>query len=189
MSTNVLEFPKKTSVDNYLSGRIYNLVSASEIENSKNNAEQITEICNQPTIYNYLFLPILEGKAYPLEKAEDFINWAQEGWAKQSHFVFLLISEAGSIVGCLDIKSNDLNCAEIGYWCSERHPGLMTNSVKALCEMAETVGFKKLRADVLKGNTKSTNVLIRAGFQFLEVESSQHKTHNLYYKTLKDSLD
>ena len=64
----------------------------------------------------------------------------------------------------MDLKSNNINLCEIGYWFSEKHPGVATNAVGALLKIAKAAGFKKLFAQTKEGNDKSVNVLVRNDF-------------------------
>lgn len=58
----------------------------------------------------------------------------------------------------------NLPLAEIGYWLSRHHSGVMTGAVNALCVMAARVGYEALLGLVREGNDRSANVLKRAGF-------------------------
>jgi len=69
-----------------------------------------------------------------------------------------------AVVAACDIKSNALN-AEIGYWSSQAHRGVMTNALVAMCDMAAGAGFVALFARTKTGNVRSEAVLKRAGFQ------------------------
>ncbi len=64
----------------------------------------------------------------------------------------------------MDIKSANLESAEIGYWLSAHHSGVMTNAVCALVQLARDAGYAELFALIRPTNTRSANVVARAGF-------------------------
>lgn len=125
---------------------------------------EIVRACNQEAVYKYLFKEKLKGKKYGKEEAQGFINWANEGWRKKSYFVFVVKTRDDKIIGALDIKSNNLESAEIGYWISCDYSGYMTNAVIKLSKRAKLAGYKSLVAFTKPRNYKSKRLLIRAGF-------------------------
>lgn len=138
---------------------------------TQSDLEQIVKVCNEKLVYKMLFSDLFEGRKYEYKDAEYFITDAQKSWENNSKFVFLIRNEKDEIIAAIDIKSADLESAEIGYWISSDYPGLMTNAVKKLSELAKNTGFKKLWATTKVDNQKSQNVLKRAGFTDLgEVE-------------------
>jgi RimJ/RimL family protein N-acetyltransferase len=116
-------------------------------------------------IYDTLFRDKFKGKPYTLENAKGFIKWAKDGWQRNKWFVFLIKNPKGQIVGAIDIKSNNLNSAEIGYWVDVKTPGVMTNLVIALCEIAKDAGYKSLYGLTVLENDRSQKLLLRAGFK------------------------
>jgi RimJ/RimL family protein N-acetyltransferase len=146
---------------------------------------RIKEICNEPLVYRWLFEEMLDSKPYSLEKAKSFISWAQEGWEEQTYFVFLIRDEKGVIQAAIDIKSNNLDESEIGYWASRDKPGIMTNAVRALCGLAKQAGYNKLFADVQVANNRSVKVLKRANFS---LEKDFIKNGERYYRYWKELL-
>ena len=125
---------------------------------------QISEICHQPSVYE-LFKERLQGKEYTISDAKGFYDWANSGWNEDKFFVFLIRDSNGKICCAVDIKSNNLDGAEIGYWASEDSPGFITNAVEKLCEFGKEKGFKMLYGLTVPQNLKSQNVLMRAGFK------------------------
>lgn len=123
----------------------------------------IVLICNEPPIYDLLFAERCAGKPYALADAERFLAWAERGWCDGTHFVYLIRGEGGGTAGAVDIKSANLPSAEIGYWLGARHSGVMTNAVRALCELAQIAGYAELFELVRQTNLRSANVLARAG--------------------------
>ena len=124
---------------------------------------EIVRVCNEPRVYE-LFRRKLSGVPYGLENAGLFVAWAERGWQFGTHFVLALLSEPGCVVGALDIKSPERDCAEIGYWLSAYHRGLMTNAVVELQSIAREMGYRGLYARVRPENLPSAAVLLRAGF-------------------------
>ena len=159
--------PVDKSVENFLTGVVCQLVAAwGDDYFEPERLDQIVAICNQPLIYRQLFAARLAGRPYSLDDARWFVSWSRQGWHEQTHFVFLIVDSAGSVIGAVDIKSADLASAEVGYWMSAEHGGVMTNAVLALCDIAAETGYRKLFGLVEEGNTKSAGVLTRAGFVY-----------------------
>lgn len=127
--------------------------------------DRIVTICNQFSVYNMLFAERLQGAPYVKEDARRFVAWAREGWRTQGWFVFLVRDARDEIIGALDIKSNTLDRAEIGYWGDIHSSGFMTNAVAALCDIARSVGYRALFATTKPNNERSQAVLARNGFQ------------------------
>lgn len=172
-----IQHPISEPITHYKTGAVYFLKSFDEtFPYSEKEIARIVEINNQTHIYNWIWNDRLDGKPYPIEKAEGFRDFAVSGWNKQEWFVFLIVDEERKILGALDIKSNNQE-AEIGYWMSAEGSGLMTNAVSALCEIAKLSGFKSLVALVKPGNEASSNILLRNTFgvsdlNFLDKDSN-----------------
>lgn len=126
--------------------------------------EKIVSICNQEPVYGFLFREKLKGKEYQREQAESFIKWIVEGWQEQTHFAYLIRRDGGEIIGAVDIKSNYLERAEVGYWADGNYSGIMSNAVAKLVELAKAAGYKSLFATAKLDNQRSQNVLLRNGF-------------------------
>ena len=177
-------YPSNHTITNYISKRIYHLVPAYEIVESGEVFNTIANICNEPEIYKFLFKNSLNGKKYSPDNSKSFIEWAKSGWREKSHFVFLLLSEVKEIVGSIDIKSNSIKNPKIGYWCSQLHRGLMTNTVIELGKLAVKNGIQNFKALVTKNNIRSEDVLICSGFTKNVDESNKDSENNVYYKRL-----
>ena len=121
-------------------------------------------ICNEPLIYQRLFCKRLGGQPYSLTEAQSFLRSAQQGWRDRSWFVFLLRDAHQQVVGAIDIKSAHTGGAEIGYWASATSPGVMTNAVHQLCDVARAAGYRRLFALIAPDNVQSLGVVKRAGF-------------------------
>jgi len=126
--------------------------------------DRIINICNQKPVYDFLFKEKLKGAEYGKEQAEGFIKWATLGWQEQSHFVFLIRRRNNQVIGAIDIKSNNLTRAEIGYWADSNFPGIMSNAVSKLVKLAKLAGFKSLFATTKLDNQRSQNILTRNHF-------------------------
>lgn len=153
-----------TSFAHFSTGQLYYLTRADRLQFTPERFAEVTAICNEPEVYRWLFRDALAGQPYPATKAADLFAWAAAGWREGTHFVFIVTDSEGMIAACCDIKSADLHGAEIGYWSSRHHRGIMTNAVVRLCELAARSGFKALTARTRKGNAASARVLGRAGF-------------------------
>ncbi|KXK26668.1 MAG: hypothetical protein TR69_WS6001000678 [candidate division WS6 bacterium OLB20] len=130
---------------------------------STEQLKQIVTICNSEPNYSMLFKEKKGAKPYTAEDAAGFISWAQRGWSGSEYFVFLIL-EDGRIAGAVDIKSASKDASEIGYWSNPDRKGFMTAAVTDLCSIARSMGYQKLYALVRTHNSKSANVLERAGF-------------------------
>lgn len=143
---------------------------------SESDLEQIVSICNEELVYEMLFSDLFEGRPYAYKDAQFFITKAQTNWENNTGFIFLIRDEEKNIIATIDIKSAEFEEAEIGYWISKEYPGIMTNAVKRLTEIAKKAGYKKLWATTKLENPKSQNVLIRAGFKDLgQIERKGHQ--------------
>ena len=155
--------PLRCPVENYLSGRSYEMVRACDLSEESSSLARIVSICNETKVYEWLFRGPLGGRPYEEANARDWLKWSREGWLSGTHFVFAVIDDQKCVVAACDIKSND-PVAEIGYWASQRERGIMTNTVMAMCALAADAGFRELFARTKKENYKSQAVLRRAGF-------------------------
>ncbi|MDF1657884.1 MAG: GNAT family N-acetyltransferase [Verrucomicrobiales bacterium] len=158
------QLDQEISVVNALTGNPYLLLPISKLEASPANLDDITAICNQELVYKWCFRSLCDGKPYPPTMASDWINWGTEGWEKGTHFVYVVTSSDGRVAAACDIKSADLKRAEIGYWSSADHRGIMTNAVRKLIQLADNAGFRVLFADIHPENRRSLAVIKRCGF-------------------------
>jgi RimJ/RimL family protein N-acetyltransferase len=151
----------------YRSAKKYQLISIDgKFKASEDDLKTITEICNESLVYRFLFQDRLKGSPYVINDARKFIIWARDCWEKGESFFFLIRDEDNHIVACLDINSNNLENAAIGYWATQNSPGVMTNAVNRLCAIAKKAGYKKFYALVEPVNIRSIGVLQRAGFTY-----------------------
>lgn len=150
-----------TKIVSLKSGQVYYLQSMDHIPSTSEQHRQIARICNQPEVYK-LFGNRFEGRPYSAVNARDFLSWGQGGWREKSFFIFLVTDAKGEIVAAMDIKSNDKNSAEIGYWCSSEHHGVAGSGVRAMAIWAGRNGFKELFAVPI--NERSMKLLQREGF-------------------------
>lgn len=149
---------------NARTGERYELVPARDADTPVSDIAAIVSVCNEPAIYDLLFAERCAGRPYAAADAERFLSWAARGWQGGTHFVYLIRCESGEVAGAIDIKSANRESAEIGYWLSAAHSGVMTNAVIALLERARAAGYAELHALVRPTNIRSANVLKRAGF-------------------------
>ncbi len=128
------------------------------------DAETVAAIANEDLIYHRLFRERFNGRPYTKEDAYQFFAWAQERWSHNESFVFFVRNERKRIVGAIDIKSATTDAAEIGYWASAESPGIMTNTVLVLCQVAKEAGYLRLFACIAINNEKSIRVVQKAHF-------------------------
>jgi len=130
--------------------------------------ETIVAACNEPLVHRFLFLDRIGTRRYLAEDANEFVQWARDGWDSGGHLIFLLRSPAGHIGACVDVgRLDDSREALIGYWAGSRHRGLVTNAVNCLAGLAKAAGYLKLMALVEPENVRSQAVVRRAGFTHL----------------------
>ncbi|HVZ40576.1 MAG TPA: GNAT family N-acetyltransferase [Candidatus Kapabacteria bacterium] len=150
---------------NHRTGGIYRIVPVDEeFVGGPEAIAAIVECCNQPLIYDLLFAERCAGVPYSESDAAGFLDWCRAGWREGTHFPFVLCDAGGTVAGAMDIKSAERPSAEIGYWLSADHSGVMTNAVRALAMMARHAGYRGLHALVRPENDRSHRVLQRAGF-------------------------
>jgi RimJ/RimL family protein N-acetyltransferase len=142
-------------------GKAYAFVRADDVALGEAAISQITKVCDEPEIYDNVFSAIFKGKRYSEDNARTFIKLVSEGWVNSSRFDWLILHD-GAIVGTIGIKSLE---GEIGYWQSNKHPGVMTLAAKTLCSQAREAGFTSLWAYAKKTNIASIQVLEGAGFK------------------------
>ncbi len=180
---SIISYPHKLPVTNHLTGETWQMCSVdSTLEFFAADYEALVSICNEPRLYEYLFKDKLSGRPYNLDDARSFVDWANDGWRQQSYFVFLIKDLQGKIAAAIDIKSNSLEEAEIGYWSSETRKGVVTNAVIQLLTLANEAGYKKLFANIRETNIQSQGVLLRAGFS---LEQEFTKNGYRYYRYVK----
>lgn len=146
----------KKNVINKKTNIIYYVCSSTCVD-KESNYTNIVEICNQPEINNTLFK-----RKYTQSDCISFFKWAEEGWVNKTHFVFFVTNIDNEIVACLDIKSNNLDKAEVGYWCSNKHNGLTAEALKIVIDWAKQNNFKLLFAKPI--TNKSKILLKNVGF-------------------------
>jgi RimJ/RimL family protein N-acetyltransferase len=156
--------PASCAISNFLTGSPYYVVRGDRLTVTSLRLEEITAICNEPEVYNWLFREPFDGKLYTPANASEFVEWYSTGWREGSYFVFFVTTGGGQVAAACDIKSNDSDGAEIGYWASAHHRGVMTNAVVQVCTLACQAGFRSLSARTKKPNERSARVLTRAGF-------------------------
>lgn len=155
---------KRLSILNALTGEEYTLVALDLIDPSEERVAQLASICSEPLIYNWLFRELLSGKSYTTSNSRDWFAWGKNGWLQNTHFGFGVIDKRDGIAAACAIKSANIDGAEIGYWASSGHRGVMTNAVLGLIKLAKEAGFERLLAETHEENVRSQAVLSRAGF-------------------------
>jgi len=116
--------------------------------------------------------------------AQSFLTWARKGWAEKTHYVFLITDLDGEIVAAVDIKSNTLENAEIGYWASSTSPGLVSHAVAMICLIGREAGYTSFIGLTLPDNEKSASVLRRNLFSDLGIVEDRGKRYRKFRKEL-----
>ncbi len=161
----MIEFPEKQApIRNALTGEEYVLMALDSLEASNARISEITSICNEPLVFSWLFRQMFPDGRYPTSSAKSWLEWGKEGWPRNTHFVFAVLDAKRRLAAACDIKSSNSAGAEVGYWASEFHRGIMTNAIRELLRLATLAGFARLYAETDEGNLRSRGVLGRAGF-------------------------
>lgn len=179
-------FSQIKPIKNCINGRVYEIKRIDKINISSDQLRRIESICNEPLVFQTLFSELFPDGVYPLSSAQDWITWGRSGWEQESHFVFAVLDSDGLVVAACDIKSNNKDLSEIGYWSSIKHRGIMTDSVQSILDLAHKAGFKEFYAEVHEDNTKSQAVLHRLGFIKSDTVASQ-ENHQTYKKRANQS--
>ena len=157
--------PISRAVQRFGTSELFSLQSLDDgLSVTERDLATIVECCNEPLIYRYLFNDPLNGRAYTVDDARIFVDWARRGWREHRYFVFLIKDSHKKIVGYVDISSDILSNSPIGYWVTDSIRGIMTNALNCLMEIAREAGYLKLFALVEPDNTRSTRLLERLGF-------------------------
>lgn len=160
-------FLKDVFVWNCKNNKRYKFISSRNLNPTNEQFNSIVQACNSAEIFKWIFREMCPN-GYTRENAIGFVNWAKQGWVDNSHFVFFLLSDGDNIVGALDIKSNNLQAGEIGYWVHQDHSGLASNAISILKDFAKQAGYQILFAQTKKGNEKSNQALLRNLFEINE---------------------
>lgn len=173
--------PENISISHYPDGSPAYLDSLRRDKLKPDDYEDIIRICNQKGVKKWLFERILGDEPYTIDNVNYWLDdLADKGWQNGSAFVYVIRNLNDRIVGAINIKSDDINGAEIGYWADETEPGYMTSAGVALIQEAKLAGYKKLFAIVGKGNNKSSKTLLRIGFN-LTPNEYEHEGRILDY--------
>ncbi|MEO6062788.1 MAG: GNAT family N-acetyltransferase [Thermoflexales bacterium] len=157
--------PVRIALANARTGELYTLESLDDIAHfGPQAAAQVAAVCSELLLYERLFRHRLDGHPYDEANGWRFLTWAESHWREGTAFVFVITHPLDGIVGALDIKSTDMDGAEIGYWLSARHGGVMTNAVTLMRDLAWAAGYRALFALTDPDNTRSQAVLNRVGF-------------------------
>ncbi len=104
-----------------------------------------------------------------LVKLEDEIAADPDNYLFFTEFLIVL-KENSHVIGSIDFKYVPKDgVTEVGYGLNPAYEGngYMTEALTAFLQFGKDNGIKTVRADTLKDNVKSQNVLKRCGFEFL----------------------
>lgn len=163
------------------------LDSLSRSKLSPEDIQDIVRICNQREVKYWLFRQLLDDKPYTSDTADHWIDKiARDGWRLNSNFVYLIKNNESRVVGAINIKTKDLDDAEIGYWADSNERGYMTNAAMALIEQAKLAGYTKIYALIEKGNSRSYRVVSRLGFKLV---SNNYERDDIVHDRYELKLD
>ena len=104
-----------------------------------------------------------------LKKLETEISEDPDNYLFFTEFLIVL-KETSHVIGSIDYKYVPKDgVTEVGYGMNPAYEGhgYMSEALTAFLQLGKTLGIKAVRADTLKDNIKSQNVLKRCGFEFL----------------------
>ncbi len=104
----------------------------------------------------------------------------QEIAADEANYLFfteflIVLRENDHVIGSIDFKSIPKDgVTEVGYGMNPAYEGhgYMTEALTAFLDFGSSLGIQCIRADTLKDNLKSQNVLKRCGFAFLKEDGN-----------------
>lgn len=145
---------------------------------SHQDAEEVFDLIDKNRDHLGFWLPFVETTHTP-ENTHAFIEQLQKPYSREMVFT---ICHEGSITGLIGFKDIDRanRRLEIGYWISKANEGkgIVTDSCRSLMDQA----FRKLDMNRIQikcgvGNSRSSNVPKRLGFQFegIERDGEKHK--------------
>lgn len=109
-----------------------------------------------------------------LKKLEQEIADDPENYLFFTEFLIVL-KENDHVIGSIDYKYVPKDgVTEVGYGLNPAYEGrgCMTEALTAFLALGKKLGIRTVRADTLKDNVKSQNVLKRCGFRFLKEEEN-----------------
>ncbi len=87
----------------------------------------------------------------------------------------MVLKENSHVIGSIDYKYVPRDgVTEVGYGLNPAYEGrgYMTEALNAFLEFGKSLGIRAVRADTLKDNVRSQNVLKRCGFRFLKEDGN-----------------
>ena len=109
-----------------------------------------------------------------LKKLEKEIAEDEENFLFFTEFLIVL-KENSHVIGSIDFKYVPKDgITEVGYGLNEKYSGngYMTEALIAFLKFGKSLGVKVVRADTLKDNLRSQNVLKKCGFHFLKEDGN-----------------
>lgn len=109
-----------------------------------------------------------------LKKLEGEIAGNPENFLFFTEFL-LVCKENDTVIGSIDFKDVPRDgVTEVGYGLNSRYEGrgYMTEALSAFLDFGRSLGIRAVRADTLKDNERSQNVLKKCGFRFWKEEDN-----------------
>jgi len=130
----------------------------------------VVEACQDPDIPRWTTVP----SPYGTEQGRGFVEWSLGNWGNRRGFELLItpgdghplaeLPILGACGGRFDWAGEQ---ASVGYWihADARRQGVARSALGGLCRWLLDLGFKRIEADVLVGNTGSCRTLESVGFR------------------------
>ena len=109
-----------------------------------------------------------------LKKLEKEIEADEKNFLFFTEFLIVL-KENSHVIGSIDFKYVPKDgVTEVGYGLNEKYSGngYMMEALAAFLEFGKSLGVKIVRADTLKDNLRSQNVLKKCGFNFIKEDGN-----------------
>lgn len=139
----------------------------------RGDAADIFRIMDTQREYLGEWLPFVP-KTTELADSQEFVDGAVRDASSGYSYTYTIRSN-GELAGIIGFKEIDyINCrTEIGYWLSEpfQGQGLAVRSVEALLPFGfEALGMNRIQIKCAVGNTKSSRIPRKLGFEFEGIE-------------------
>jgi len=155
------------TIERYPDGTLYSMQAIDDaFPITDRIIEDVYRNCAFGPAWRDIFYALFPNGYHP-EHAREYLAKCQQGWREEKVFSYAIMSPAGDFAGTIDLKGNDPNETEVGYWCDPDHRGLMTNALNQLADTAAEAGYHKLTLYIADDNPASLGVARRCGFTHL----------------------
>jgi RimJ/RimL family protein N-acetyltransferase len=128
---------------------------------SVDDADRITEYCQDPVFEHYMTTPWPYERADALGFVEDYVP---RGWSNESEYNWAVRAD-GNLVGMIGYRTQR---GDVGFWVGgpHRNRGYMTESVDAVVTWLFSLGVPRIEWFCVAGNQASAAVARKSGFVY-----------------------